>query len=148
MITAPRDEMLFRLPRADEEGWPPATIEGIWVVPGDDGWYRIDNIPFFVRGISAGDEVSGVRIEGELWFAKLERSIGHRTVRVIVFDPGRLRDVLTELHALGCDSEVSHLPQLAAVDIPPHVDPAPIVALLRAGRAAGTVDYEEASVDW
>jgi hypothetical protein len=143
-----RKKMLFRLPTADEEGWPPATIEGIWVVPRGDRDYQVDNIPFFVKGVSWLDIVTGTMKNGELWFEKVAAWGGHRTLRVIVFDASQMATVLADLHTLGCGSEVSHLPQLAAVDIPPKIDPAPVRALLRAGREKGTMDYEEANVDW
>ncbi|MGW0766846.1 DUF4265 domain-containing protein [Streptomyces sp. NPDC002676] len=60
----------FRLEIVD--GWPPASVESLWTVDQGDGTVRLDNIPWFVRGIACGDIVTtepdeeGVRWAGEV----------------------------------------------------------------------------------
>jgi hypothetical protein len=41
-----------------ENDWPPASVESLWAVDQDDGTARLDNIPWFVRGIACGDIVT------------------------------------------------------------------------------------------
>ncbi|MFC9157849.1 DUF4265 domain-containing protein [Streptomyces bauhiniae] len=44
----------FRL-EVDEDGWPPASVESLWAVDLGDGTVRLDNTPWFVRGVASGD---------------------------------------------------------------------------------------------
>lgn len=46
----------FALER-DEDGWPPAESEGLWAELVESDLYRLDNTPWFVRGVAAGDVV-------------------------------------------------------------------------------------------
>jgi hypothetical protein len=47
-------KVIFELPQ-DEDGWPPAGSEGLWAVPVTPDVVRLDNTPFFVRGVATGD---------------------------------------------------------------------------------------------
>ncbi|MDV5143157.1 DUF4265 domain-containing protein [Streptomyces sp. SBC-4] len=38
-----------------EDGWPPASVESLWAVDLGDGTVRLDNTPWFVRGVASGD---------------------------------------------------------------------------------------------
>lgn len=143
----PRVEVLFRLPEEDD-GWPPADVESVWAEKLRDGVYRVDSIPFFIRGISLNDDIRVCSREGELWFAGLVGSNGHRTVRVVTTDPAPVDSVREELRAIGCRSELSHLPSLISVDVPPGVDAGPLRRWLEARFEVGDIDYEEGNVDW
>src|SRR6266700_2140016 len=56
----------------DEDGWPPVTRENILAVDLGGGRYRIDNIPFYVRGISDGDVIAAEpEDDGRLSFSEL-----------------------------------------------------------------------------
>ena len=50
----------------DEDGWPPVTAETLWAVELGGGLFRLDNIPFYARGVSDGDTVSAIRKMGFL----------------------------------------------------------------------------------
>ena len=140
-------KILFRLEKEDEL-WPPAEVESVWAEEVCEGIYRILNIPFFVKGLGFGDEVSAVEVDGELWYRKHIRWHGHRTVRVIIFDEQRVSSVIDELIRLGCEVERSHLARLIAVDVPPDVAPEAVVGWLTSQEAKGAIEFEEASVDW
>ena len=44
-------KMLFNLSQ-DEDGYPPVSVEGIWVEPTLSGNFRVENVPFYVRELS------------------------------------------------------------------------------------------------
>ncbi|WP_436524065.1 DUF4265 domain-containing protein [Actinoplanes sp. HUAS TT8] len=52
--------VLFSLD-VDEDEWPPASAETMWAKVLSPDRVEIDNVPFFVRGLSSGDEVRVVR---------------------------------------------------------------------------------------
>lgn len=132
----------------DEEGYPPAADEFMWADVVGDGSYRIDNIPFFVQGVSLRDDVVVDVVGGELVFSRLHRNNGHRTLRLVVRDPSNVPAVRDRLRSIGCTSELSHIPILVAVDVPPEVPAAVIQAFLVQGEAAGEFGFEEACIDW
>jgi len=66
----------------DESGYPPATTETLWCVPTKSGTYVVDNIPFFVREISLGDEIEVVKKNEVLQFSRLVKKSRNSTVRV------------------------------------------------------------------
>jgi Domain of unknown function (DUF4265) len=139
----------------DESGYPPVTMETMWAVPVGSGFFRLDNIPFYVTGVSCFDIVSAqMQLQGWLRFNGLHQASGHSTLRVIVFDESpdsrpllqRIRELRSELSALGCLTEASHIPSLISVDVPPEVRLAPVQALLLNGQRQGFWDYEEAAL--
>jgi len=110
------------------------------------GTYRIDNSPWYVYGISNGDTVTAHAHDGELVFdAVVERS-GHSTFRVIVRDPDDVQAVRDEFRALCCPSELSDIPRLIAIDVPPGVHLGDLQMVLEGGKASDRWDYEEAHV--
>ncbi|MCI0358766.1 MAG: DUF4265 domain-containing protein [Planctomycetaceae bacterium] len=138
-----QQKVLFRLER-DAEGFPPADVEGVWADEAGEGKFVLDNIPFFARQATLGDVVSVNRIGDELFYDSTEQPSGNSLVRVVMFggrDPQELR---SRLRAIGCSSELSHLPSLFAVNVPPSVDIGQVRALLDEGSALDQWDYEEA----
>ena len=138
-------KVLFRLER-DADGYPPADSESIWARPLGGGEYALDNIPFFVKGVSCGDVVRVAVSDGERWVAEVVRYCGHGTVRVLAADAADVPALREELQALGCGSELSHISKLIAVDIPPDIPYDSVQPFLRAGMAQGRFDYEEAAI--
>jgi hypothetical protein len=132
----------------DEDGYPPASDELLWARLVSDGVYRVDNIPFFVRGISLGDEVCVDTVDGDLVYRGVHRQGGHRTIRLLVGDEAQVPRIRDELRALGCPSELSHIPILVAVDIPPDIPESVIRGYLDRSMHAGVFEYEEGNVEW
>jgi hypothetical protein len=60
-ISDDRVKIHFRL-EVDEDGWPPASVESLWAVDLGDGTIRLDNVPWFVRGV-ASDDIIRVEID-------------------------------------------------------------------------------------
>ena len=128
----------------DEDDYPPADYEGLWALPVGEGLFRIDNVPFFARGIASGDIVSATVEQHELRFREVVRPSGHSTLRLIIYDEKDVPAVRALLEQLGCTIERSHIPGLISVDVPPTV---PLVALkktLDEGEAQERWGYEEA----
>jgi Domain of unknown function (DUF4265) len=139
----------------DDSGYPPADSEMIWAVPVAGEHYRVDNVPFFVYGISYCDVVSVSKgNDGLLRFKDLIREGGHSTLRVIVHDAPTEKKSLDErtdtlreqLTLLGCPSEKSHIKGLISVDVPPERSLGPIKEVLEAGVKQDLWGYEEATI--
>ena len=47
---------------------------------------------------------------------------------------------------LECSSELSYIPNLISIDVPPQVSPASVLAILDGGTSSGLWDYDEASI--
>jgi hypothetical protein len=138
----------------DADDYPPADWEWLWARQVTDSTFKIDNIPFFAKLISSGDIVTAERTDAGLIFRELVEPSGHSTVRVVIFRKDRsddqlrevVEDIRQELRALGCATELSHIPSLVAVDIPPGVKYQHVSAFLSQKEHDGLLEYEEASL--
>lgn len=143
----------FSLPD-DGSGWPPAVSEGLWAVDLGDGRYRLDNVPFFVRGVACHDTVAATMgDDGHRWATEVLHASGRLTVRVIVLGEHRadtvreLRDVAA---ACGIESETMDIGfgwDLLAFDLPPAADLARFKSFLATGERLERWSYEEGLVD-
>ena len=140
-------KILFRLEQ-DEDGYPPADWESLWVTQHGQDTFIIDNIPFYICGISVGDLVKVRDVQGELHFEEVVHYSGHGTVRIIIYDTSEVQAVREELKQLGCLSELSHVPGLIAIDLPPEAALNKLCKFLESGEELGRFDYEEAAVWW
>ncbi|HYO56854.1 DUF4265 domain-containing protein [Archangium sp.] len=137
-------KIFFEL-QQDEDGYPPVTCESMWATPLGDRLYRLGNIPFFARGVAYEDVVSAVpQDDGTLGFIEVVHPSGHSTLHVIVYEASEVPALRHELEALGCDTELSHIPNLFAVDVPPSVSLDAVRRLLEAGNASERWEYEDA----
>jgi hypothetical protein len=127
----------------DENGYPPDRWENLWAYETEQGLYSVDNIPFYVKGISSGDVVSAESDGEQLIFKKLVRPSPNSVVRLYVSDAGAVQAARDSFRALGCESELSNLPKLVAVEIPGNVSFDPVGNLLAEGAASGRWEYQE-----
>jgi hypothetical protein len=143
------EKIFFRL-EPDEHGYPPTEWETLWGFEVGPQLYSIDNVPFFVQGISWKDIVSVKREEDGLHFKEIVEPSGHSVLRVMVFDESMVADVRQTLQQKGCDTELSHIPGLFSVDCPPTIALNDVLEFLATGEEDGRWDYEEASIrqDW
>jgi hypothetical protein len=117
-------------------------LESLWAIPVSNG-YRIDNIPFYARGVACNDIVAATPDEGGmLRFSGLVTASGHSTVRLWFEDEADVPVVREHLRQMGCESELD-LPRLAAVDIPPTIPYNAVRRFLDEQAAAGVFEYEE-----
>jgi hypothetical protein len=138
-------KVLFRLEK-DSEGYPPNDWESLWATELGKNKYAVDNIPFFVRGISLGDKVSTSSHGNELHFEHVDEFSNHSVLRVIVFESSDESELIDQLVQFGCEYEGSHIEGLIAFDLPPTVDYYMVVRYLQRGEDDGKWEYEEASI--
>ena len=143
-------KVVFDLPQ-DDDGWPPAASEGLWAIAVTPGVVRLDNTPFFVRGVATGDLVRVRRgDDGQLRAGERLQWSGHCTIRIIVFRDGPLggsRQRVLDLFApLGVTGEGLGQFAMVALDIPPDVDVMAVKRLLREGQRDGWWEYEEGCI--
>lgn len=144
--SAGREEKIaFRLER-DEQGYPPADWEHLWAEAMPDGLFRIDNTPFFVRGVSIGDVVTAREEDAMLVFQEVVHPSGHSTIRVVVPNVADMQTVQETLQAFGCAIEMSHLPNLLSVDVPENADYTAVRAYLEQGERDTRWEYEEGAI--
>ena len=127
----------------DENGYPPDKWETLWAKPAGPDLYEIDNIPFYVKGISSGDLVLAEEKEGVLHFKRLVKPSGNSVFRLYLAEPTQVQAARDEFRQLKCESELSNLPRLIAVEIPNSVDFLEVGNHLTAGSESGRWDYEE-----
>lgn len=120
-------------------------IEAIWVLP-EVGGYRVDNIPFYAKGIAVDDVVSATERNGAYYFDRVLVPSGHSTIRILFFDGSLIKDTRNELRNIGCESEISDIPTLVAVDVPPTVNYGNLKLYLDKGEAEGKWEYQEACI--
>jgi hypothetical protein len=148
-----RMRVLFEL-KKDEDGYPPVDAERLWAEPLGNNLFKIDNVPFFVKGISCEDVVeASADSEGELRYKSLVRPSARNTLRVVMFrespDPRSLAErvavLRSQLAEIGCSTELSHVPGLVAVDTD-SVSINRVLDVLRSGEKANLWEYEEAAL--
>lgn len=136
----------------DEDGWPPVATETMWARPTDEpDLFVLDNIPFFVRGLSDGDVLRAVRDEdGRLVVTEHLASSGNCTIRVIPLSDGPLagdkQAVLDAFAPLGVEGEGVGQFDLVALNVPPEADLDRVKGLLLRGVEDGSWDYEEGCI--
>ncbi len=119
-------------------------IESMWAIRCEEG-YLIDNIPFYALGVACGDLIQAHKDDaGMLRFERVTVPSGHCTVRLWFAREEDVPQVREQLDSLGASSEVSNLPRLVAVDIPPNVQYKRIKTFLDQGLASEVFEYEEA----
>jgi len=133
-------KIFFRIPI---EGSEEFEVESLWASPVADS-YKLDNIPFYARGVSFADTVIAEKVDGCLYMSELSEPSGHSTVRLWFGDEKDVQATRKALSSMGCSSEISDQPRLVAVDIPASVAYENIRAYLDEGEANGKWDYEEA----
>ncbi|WP_244888810.1 DUF4265 domain-containing protein [Streptomyces purpureus] len=131
----------FRL-EVDEDGWPPASVESLWAVDLGDGTVRLDNTPWFVRGVASDDVIRvAVDDEGVHWAGETVRASENCTIRLIVMKDGgsgaARQTVLETFHRLGTTGEGIEQFRMVALDVPPDADLRRIRKLLEHGEAKG-----------
>lgn len=132
----------------DEDGYPPASAEALWVLVENNVYY-VDNIPIFVRGISLGDSINITVEDTRYYFKSVKNYCGNNTIRIWVSDIEKKANIILELHEFQCDTEtISSFPNLIAVNIPIRENYKKIRNYLTQGAHTGIFDYEEGSVSW
>jgi len=136
--------VIFEL-SVDANGWPPVGSERVWSSKVGEGKYKIENTPFYIRGISFGDIVAVSDRDGVLFFDKLLEDSGHRTVRVSMQKEELEQNLINFLREKGADIEALRK-GFFAIDIPPNANFGAIMSHLREGEQDNKWAYEEGKV--
>ena len=116
--------------------------------PLGDGLYRLDNTPWFARGVAAEDVVEAqAGDDGVPWFVRVVEPSGRLVVRVIPNPSGPLggdrQAVLDAFTSLGVGGEGMSSPvSMVALDIGPDAPLARVKSLLADGETDGRWGYE------
>ncbi|MFF1423206.1 DUF4265 domain-containing protein [Streptomyces sp. NPDC058280] len=134
-----------------EDDWPPATVESLWAVDQGDGTVKLDNIPWFVRGVACGDIVTTTADEdGVRWAGDVVRRSENCAIRLIVHRGGgsgaARGSVLNAFHELGVCGEGIERFGMVSLDVPPTADLAKVQRLLNHGVAKEWWDMEEGCI--
>jgi hypothetical protein len=133
------EKIIFEYIDANEE----YALESAWAEKEPDG-YKLDNILFYAPEYSLGDIVSAEHRDGHLYVTSLIKESGHSTVRILFDTKDDVQTTRDKLKKMGCDSEISNIPILISVDIPPNVDYYNVVKpFLANGKNDGLFGYEE-----
>ena len=69
------------------DGYPPVSMESVWAEVTAEGYFKINNIPFYSKEVSFGDIVSGIQTEEN--YLLYDKTIIHSqnsTLRIIFFN--------------------------------------------------------------
>ncbi len=138
-------KILFRFYTDVLEKW---TVEKLWATEIDitKGWYRIDNIPFYIKSVACDDVVFAEYDEDEqfLTFRELIIPSGNSTIQVVIMDPSLETNAIRQLlDSLGCSSEKCREGYFV-LDIPAIISYDPVKALLNELFSKNSIDYAEA----
>ncbi len=145
-ISGPRDlfKILFRFYSnvLEEE-----TVETLWAeaVNEEYGYYRLDNIPFYIPEVAIGDVVWAAYSKAEemLTYRKTIEYSGNSTVHAIITDSHTDIDKIAEMFTqLGCKSEKLNQ-RYFALNVPAAVDYEPVNKQLNELRKGSIIDYAE-----
>ncbi|MGR4866747.1 DUF4265 domain-containing protein [Caulobacter sp. LARHSG274] len=140
-----REKLTFPLEK-DEDDYPPNDYETLWAESLGGGKYRIDNAPFFVRGVSSDDVVRAEESDDILLYKDTIHRSGNSVVRIIFLEDSIKADYIQRLKSRGFYTEQSHLPSLVVFEVPEAADYDAVIQSLEADAERGLIDYEEAAV--
>ncbi|MDO4640114.1 MAG: DUF4265 domain-containing protein [Neisseria sp.] len=135
-------KIFFRLEVVGD--YPPVSMESIWAEPTKEGFFKIDNIPFYSKEVSLGDIVSAEKQEENYFlYRKTIVHSNNSTIRIIFFnDDQELKDqVLARLTELGCSFEAFD-EKFYAINVPITVDIELIYNFLDSLLENEELDYE------
>jgi hypothetical protein len=117
--------------------------ESIWTEKLENGYYRIDNIPFYAPNLAYNDMIAIEEDEGVFYFADLIERSGHSTIQIIFFKENEIEYTLSNLEKLGCAWEGMKNQAYFSVDIPPNINYLVIKEFLDEQAAKDMLDYKE-----
>ena len=130
----------------DEDGYPPDRWETMWAKETNSGLYSVDNIPLFARGVSPGDVIRVRKEDGTLIFDGVVNPSPSSVFRIFVSNRADVQAARDEFRKMGCESELSHITRLFAVEVPGTVDFGQVAELLAKGTETGRWEYEEGAL--
>lgn len=128
-----------------EEDWHKQATETLWAIKVGSDSYQLENVPFYVKGVSFGDIVS-VRVDDErLMFQSIISTSGHSTYRIILSpetNDEKFINYWKSLEEIGCTYEKVR-DKFYAIDVPAATDIYAAYSLLESGEENEVWDFEE-----
>lgn len=116
--------------------------ETIWTEKLENGYYRIDNIPFYAPNLAYKDIITVEDDEGVLYFDDLIKSSGHSTVQIIFLKEIEIEKVLSKLENMGCKWEGMKNQPYYSVDIPLNINFSSVKQFLDEQSKKEILDYK------
>jgi hypothetical protein len=134
-------KILFEL---DPNAWHGSAAETLWATPVEKDEYTLENVPFYVFGVSYGDRVLARLQDGIPVFKEVIRRSGHSTYRILLKKEraSEFDKFWQPLREHGCTYEEG-FKHLLAVDVPPHANIFEVYQLLEDGEKAEVWSFEE-----
>lgn len=133
-------KIVFEL-KKDADGYPPLAAESLWALKQADGSYKVDNIPFYARGVSLGDLVSVGENGGALVFTGIVARSGNSTFRAFIPEDLTRKSIMDAIKKIGGFCEVSEVGELVAISAPRECRQE-VADALDNWRQSGLLDYE------
>jgi hypothetical protein len=140
-----RVKVNFKLDQ-DEDDYPPFAWEGLWAESIGEGIYKIDNIPFYVQGISAGDVVHAEDSADGLTFDRVISKSENSTIRVILYSEDVRASLFDIIKECKCEYEVGVPKTLIAINVPSDGALPLLLNFLNREHTADRLDYEESAL--
>jgi len=130
----------------DESGYPPVKSESLWCTLTKRKTYIVDNVPFFVRDVSLGDEIAAKKSDELLRYFAMVHPSKNSTVRVLFKKPSRADFIMKKISDFGCGFELMPKLSLLAVNMPPKARIADTLSFLDKEVKDGNIGIEESAV--
>ncbi len=137
-----------------DEDWHGSSTETLWAQKVGKEQYRLDNSPFYAKGVSFGDIVTATERDGRLKFNSVVKRGGHSTYRVIVdhikMPPTEFQKYWDKFSKMACtfeggpefSSEDKQL-KIYSVDIHPEANLDKVYEYLQSAEDDGIWEFEE-----
>ncbi len=143
-------KVLFEL----NEDWHGCSTETLWAEKVGEDQYRLDNTPFYVKGVSFGDIITAKEKQGFLKYESVLKRGGHSTYRIIIDHAkvpiNKFQNYWKHFSELACTyeggpefrSKDKNL-KIYAIDVHPEVKLDQVYAKLQKGEHEGIWEFEE-----
>ena len=139
-------EKIFFAIEQDHSKYPSVSCEQLWCLPVQTDTYLIDNIPFYARDVSIGDEIRTELRDDRRWCICVTKPSTNTTLRVFARNPIFEPMLRPRLESFGGLTEKMEGSPLIAVSLPGIADIASALAFLDREYEAGNVGFEESCV--
>lgn len=131
----------------EPEAWHGYSSESVWATLLDNGFYKVENSPFFARGLSYEDIVQARYQDGLNMFVRTVASSGRSTYRIILSEgasSAQFERFWEPLEAEGCRYEHGDFGYtMYSVDVPKETNVQKVFSLLNKGVSQDVWDFEE-----
>lgn len=127
------------------DGYPPEKWEGLWAIPLGCNRFKIDNIPFYAKGLSCDDIIEANEGDIGYIFNKVIQKSDNSTIRVVVYDLEDEQSVRSAISSFNCSIEGTGTPGLIAINVPKG-KLVEVEKFLQSAFIDGRIDFEEGAL--